>query len=396
MRYSASPKRFAGIVSILLLVFATGLTGCSEDEDPAENLDDEWGNVDDEDPDAGPDDDVDDNDEIPEDPCHGVQCASGEECVEGECFAVTTTGYGCANPYDFGTITGDEIVSQTADPRGEPNVVTSSCVADDGDSPQAVFRFDVDEPVRANLELEEVTEGMFTALNKDVRVDACTDPRATDQCDTDTKGWFAEPGEDYYVIVDARYGDEIAKFELSVETESTECYPAGEWSCEDDGIVQCFGAHDERYYSCAAGECTEYDSRNDECGGDGCSNALEIRESQTFSADMSAYDDALELMDADLDCVADPDDFSNFGRDLVVSLPDMEGGELVELIPPADERFVVAALNECTASPVECVVAESPDDVLEWDIEEPGDYHAVFYQDGMAQEEFEFGVEIWE
>lgn len=394
MKNSTTTRRLITLLSIFALAFgALSLTGCSEDDDDSSG----WGDGPDPDePDADDDDaDVDEPDprqNQEEDPCHGVTCSEGEVCVEGDCVAETSHGYGCADPYDLGTLSGAQEVSQLADPRQEENVVTAECATSDSDSPQAVFRFDVDEPVAVNLDLEQTFDESLAVLNQDIREGSCMSMDSSIECETEPQAVFAEPGNDYYVIVEARSGQDIGEFELTVNTETTACFPVNETSCGDGELVYCHGGEEERFYSCA-GDCIEQ-SGDDVCAGDHCSAPIEVTESQTITADMTAYSDELNVLHPDTGCVPDNDEFSEYGRDLVFKLPGLEEGTTVELTPPADPRFVVGVMEQCSEMAPECLVADDTNEGLDWEVPSAGDYYVVFHQNTTAEGEVEFDINI--
>ncbi len=392
--------RIVGFICVALLVSTAALTACSDDDDPTnQNIFVPTGDTDTEDPDADvgpdpdPDADHDDDTDVdePGDPCDGVSCSGGEVCVEGQCTSATSAGYSCAEPYELGMLSAGEHVTHQADPRQEPNVLNTQCSVND-ESPQAVFSFSVSEVLNITLDAELINPDLAHRMARDVRVDFCGSQVSSVDCSADTapQHFLAEPGHDYYIIVEARTGSQIAQLEIDLQTEGVVCHPAGDVSCQSDELVLCHGGDEERFFGCVDG-CTD-----GTCHGDSCANPIEVRESTTVTADLDGYNSNFDFSNDSSNCSSSGDGISTSGEDLVFWLPELAGGETIEVIRP-DTSYAIGVMETCGDSPPNCIHGHSSGSDFEWEVPSEGDYFLVINRySSSSGEEVDFTIEITE
>lgn len=367
MTGSETTRRIIAWLSIGALIAALVLGACTGEEDeqsggfgdnitpgPSEN-------------DSSQDNDEEENDQEDEQEdtsCEDVSCDDGEVCVEGECIHQTRAGYSCAEPFDLGTLGDGVTVTETADPRGEENVMTTLCSHDD-ESPQAVFRFDVDAPMAINIDAEHTAS--MNPIVTELRTDSCQQLPDDDMCED----WqLVEPDRDHYVIVEALQGNLIAEFELTLSAEEAACAPHGATSCQDGHRVSCSMGAAEETLECLDG-CDDA-----ECIGADCSNPIEINGSTTLVGEVYGHRNSLDL-DEDASCALDIG--STTGQDVVFSMPDLHAGQVLEVIPPGNGNWVVAVVDDCdmSAEVLECVDGGIDYADFSWQVEQDGDYYVV-------------------
>ena len=396
MKNKIKSLQFVGFAALVVLLFAISLTACSDDDNgsftPTPNQSGDDDVVDDtDDGDTGEDADTGDNGEHG-DLCDDVDCGEGQVCSEGDCYEQTSEGYGCALPYELGSLSPGDQLTQIADPRQEPNVVNTQCSVDD-ESSQAVFSFSVDETVEVDIDVALTDEDLLHTLARDVRVGSCNDHTASQMCETDDTGepmsLFAEPGNDYFVIVEARQGTQIAELELDISAREVACFPANSWSCDGDDLVHCRAAEEEVAYQCADG-CFD-----DECGGDSCTNAIEVQASTTVSADLAAYSSNFDFNNDSANCSSSGDGIATSGEDIVFRLPGLSAGDTVEVTRP-DTSYAIGVMDECSQSAPSCLYGHSSGTDFEWEVEAAGDYYLVVnrYSPIGSDSEVEFGIDI--
>jgi hypothetical protein len=288
-------------------------------------------------------------------------------------------GFGCANPFDLGVLSGTEIRDYEANPAGQPNLLNTTCSEDDH-SAQAVYKFQVEEPIRMSSRIV----GSSQILVQELRVGSCT--TATEEvvqfCSINRQEWTAMPGQDYFIIIEARVGDPegdeavgesglISNFDFELTTEEFVCFPAGEKTCVGDDIEFCAGGDEIRTTPCGTG------CQNGECLGDSCANPLEVNGSVSVDVELSSYSNTNNFQESPsgTSSGATGSGTNTTGQDLVFFLPGLSGGQTVEVV--ADSTFVIGVMESCGAATPSCVAGNDLDGELSWEVEEAGDYYVV-------------------
>ncbi len=327
--------------------------------------------------------------------CEGVSCESGTRCVEGVCEAQTAKGYGCADPFDLGLLNGERVHVLEASPQGQPNLLNTSCSVDNH-SAQAIFTFQVEEPTKIDSRIL----GSSHILVQELRVGSCTRASAIEFCSINAQHWTALPGEDYFLIVEARQGDPgvdsvvgesglINDFKLEIATRPFTCYPAGDRSCDGEGVQLCAGGDEIRSFGCAMG-CNQ-----GECLGDSCQNPIEVNGSLSLQADLNSFRNTMDFQTSPSCTSSGPTGSGTrtAGQDLVFHLPGLVGGQTVEVEAP-DASYVLGVMNECNAGAPTCLVGDDKNGSLSWEVERSGDYFVVANRFTTTSSTGEFRIEV--
>ena len=328
-------------------------------------------------------------------PCDDIGCEAGTRCVEGVCEAQAAQGYGCADPFNLGLLKGEKVDVLEASPQGQPNLLNTSCSVDNH-SAQAIFSFQVDEPMKIDSRIV----GSSHILVQELRVGLCTSPGAVSWCTINEKHWTALPGEEYFLIVEARQGDPgadsvvgesglINDFQLEIATRPYTCYPAGERSCEGGEVQLCAGGDELRSIGCSTG------CNGGECLGDSCQNPIEVQGSLSLEAELSSFQHTMDFQDSP-SCTssgATGGGTRTLGQDLVFRLPGLTGGQTVEVEAPSS-AFVLAVMDSCNASAPTCLVGDDTTGSLSWEVERSGDYYVVANRFTSSTSPGEFRIEV--
>jgi hypothetical protein len=363
----------------VLLLWGGGLFGCSGngDANDAQNIHF---------PDIGNDEDV----EEQVDPCEDVQCEAGQTCVEGTCLDAADPGYSCAEPYDLGVLSGDGIQTFNANPVLQPNLMRTSCAAEDM-SPEAVFRFQVAQPATLTFDVDRAFEEIpIPILAKELREDSCVNPDAALWCSINPTIFNAQPGVDYFLIVEANEGVDINEFVLVIEIEELVCVPIGARTCEDGVITHCFGGIEERFYECADTCAADGES----CQGDVCSNAIEVRASGTYSGDFAAYQNSFDFSESPSCTTEGTTGVTSPGRDVAFLLPDLLQGDTISVDKGDLGLAVLAIMSSCAESGAFCVAADTTAGSLSWQVPDDGDYFVVIAPRTSVSGSFTFSIGI--
>lgn len=394
MNNSATKTRFAVVVSILLLVFAAVLGGCTDDEEPGDgfgnDVDQQDTDTDDEDPDAGEDaDDVDedtDGDDVVDGPCRGVECEDDEFCEDGVCIE-SGHGYACQDAIELDLDeAGTETVS--ADPREAPIDVPTNCSAADG--PQTVFEISVDTTTRLTTSIPEFD--FATPPVKELRASHCDDPVAADSdygddgCSINSQNFIVEPDDEYYLIVRPDPDELIGEFDLEVEVEPLVCEP-GERSCEDGDVHRCAGGDELVEHPCVDG-CTD-----GQCVGDGCANPIVLEGDISFTAEMDSFHNNLDFSNSPACSTLGAEGPDTDGQDIVFSLPDLTEGQTVHASSPGG-HYRIGIMEDCSEASTQCVDGNSTDEEFEWTVDTAGDYYLAFNRSTTSSESAEFSIDI--
>ncbi|TXD38058.1 hypothetical protein FRC98_03935 [Lujinxingia vulgaris] len=378
------------------LALALPLAACGDDE-PPKTIDREDT---DPDADAGPDadggdppdaedagdtdPDADGGDPV-DDLCEDVSCEAGELCVEGECVPEPEEGFSCAAPFEVGALEIGATAEFSANPDGQPNTLKTRCSLPDHDtSPEAVYAFEVDEPARVIANLT----GSGTGLVMELREDACSDAEAEGWCSegVNTRTFFAYPGTQYYLIVEARRDFSVGDFTLELTTEELVCDSPGSYSCDGDNRVLCFNGEEERSFACGTG------CEDGSCLGDTCDNALEVTASATFTGEFLAFTGEINLEDSPSCSTGGDVGPITSGQELIFSLPGLSAGQVVTVDASADEApAVIGIMSACEATPT-CVAATDTAETLEFTVPADGDYFAIV--DSLTPRQGDYSVSI--
>lgn len=392
MKMKTKRLRVVAIVSALLMVIGAGLTACSDDDpdpggnftpgggtdtDPGEELDADVG------ADVTDDEDVGEEDvHDPGDPCDGVTCGEGEYCEDGDCVSVPH-GLSCEAPHRLALDGAEGTKTVAADPSGETPLLNTNCSEDGDESPQSVFAFSVDEPMRMNARISESNH----ILVKELRVGTCDNRTLAEWCSFNEQNWFVEPDTDYYLIVEANAEWMVGPFELELEWEELVCSPPGEWGCDDDVRTRCWAGEEVRYYDCATG------CNAGECLGDSCQNPIELHGSMSVEADLNSYDDNINFEDSPSCSTNGSDGPSTTGKDMVFHIPDVSQGQRIEVTAPST-AYAIGIMDDCVDSGAQCVAGDDLNSKLEWTADAAGDYYIVVDHFTGGGEEQHFSIEI--
>ena len=368
---------------LVLLVFAAALAlwGCPE---PPENTD----NVIPTNGDNDGDNDGDGDQEIEPDPCEDVVCGEGQICVEGVCEFATDPGFSCAEPFDLGVLNQDGFFSMEVNPVGQPNVLETTCGQSD-ESTQVVFQFEVEGPTRITFDTDEVDPSVpIPIMARELRVGSCRQAEALEWCTINPRTYDALPGETYYLIIESNQDNDLSFFQMTYEVEQLACSPVGEWSCEEGEREFCYQGREVRTFACAE-ECAGV-----ECQGNQCSNAIEVRGSQTFSGEFAAYENSFDFSSSP-GCTTDQTvGVDTPGRDVVFSLPELTAGQTVTVDKGELGLAVIAVMSQCQTSGMTCLAGDTQDGELEWTVPADGSYYVVISPRIATSGSFEFSIGI--
>lgn len=376
--------KISGVAPFLvLLLLGFTLMGCPENGENGGNVvvtpgDDDDGDGDDSDANG-------DGDEV-DDPCAEVSCGIGEVCVEGTCIANADAGYSCAEPFDLGVLNEEGTFTKTVNPAGQPNTLNTSCSVDD-QSPQAVFRFTVETPTEVTFNTAPTDpEIPIPVIVREVRVDSCISGAVETCTNNNNRGFTAQPGKTYFLIMEANQGQDINFFDLEYTAAPAICAPPGARTCSEGQIEVCFGGTEVLTHECAEG-CS-----GDECAGNRCENALEVRSSTTFTGEFPAYENLFDTSNSPT-CSTSGSTVSSPGRDLVFSLPEMIAGQGLSVSLEGFNLAVIGVMSTCSETP-ECIAAESRTGELSWTVPQDGSYYLFVSARASVDDKFSVSIDI--
>ena len=377
---------------------------CEEDAnnqvDPCEGVSCDEGQVCD--PDSG--DCVDDGGE--EDLCQGVDCGALETCNDetGECVDIDAAeGYTCQAPNQLGALEGGQTMTVSGSPAAQPSTEETSCTLTE--SGNAVWEFETDVPLQIDVGIDAMESDEL--LVAEVRQEDCSDPEALIEgqaCDNlnhdgTSFSFTVGGGSTYYLIVEGRSTMVPADFDLELSTTDLMCYPEGSWRCdpdEDDIILECDDGLAENPETCGSG------CEDDACLGDTCENAIEVTDSVTIEGNTRPFNNTFDF-ESFPECTTegaagvgtgDTGPVTD-GRDMVFYLPGLESGQVVVAdTSETDQRNYFGVVEECDATNISCVYAESFDQTMEWQVEESGDYYVIVTRNTINSGDFVYSIEI--
>ncbi len=324
----------------------------------------------------------------PGDPCEDVECEEGEICVEGVCQGMADPGYSCAEPYDLGVLDGG-LHTLNPNPGLQPNLLATGCAAEDA-SPEAVIRFEVAQAAVIHVNTDRAFEDIpIPVMAREIRQGSCVSQDAAVECTINPLSVEVQPGEEYYLVLEANQGIDINEFVVELEVQELACSPAGQRVCEDGEVTLCFAGMEERVSRCA--DACDGDGEN--CLGDSCANPIEVTASQTFTGDFGAYRNEFDFSDS-LSCSTEGTTGVNSpGRDVVFRLPGLTAGDTVEVDKGDLGAAVIGLMSSCSQTPT-CVVGDTTTGVLTWTVTSDGDYYVVISPRTSASGEFTYSISI--
>ncbi|RAL20577.1 hypothetical protein DL240_16195 [Lujinxingia litoralis] len=387
-------------VLIAALALALPLGACGEDPPPKtiDTIDagpDGGEDTDSGSPEDGGGDDADtdtetdtDGGDPPDDLCEDVSCEAGEICVAGACEPEPEEGFSCAAPHEIGALDLNATTTLSANPDGQPNTLKTRCSRADHDtSPEAVYSFEVTEAARVVAELTDFGPGLIMEL----REDNCSDAEAPGWCsEPNRKEFFAYPGTEYFLIVEARRDFSVGEFTLELTTEALVCDAPGTYSCEGDNRVLCFNGEEERPFACGTG-CDA-----GVCLGDTCANAREVTASATFEGDFSAFSSSINLEGSPSCSSAGTAGPITPGQEIIFALPGLSAGQTVEIDASGDEASsVIGIMSSCEATP-SCVMATDTLETFTFVAPAAGDYFVIVDTFSPREGMFNIAIDIGE
>lgn len=388
VKIAMTSLRLMGVLCVVLLLSATAVTGCTDGEGssggtpvPSGDGDGDGSGGDGEENQDNQDNQDNQNNDEPS--CDELECGSDEFCLDGECVT-SGEGYSCDDPMIL-HFDSDETQTITHNPSGNDSELDTECSNDGDESPESVFRVAVDNPSWVRVDIVDADHNLVV----DLRQESCEAATASVECSQNDYTEQLDPGEEYYLIVEATNSWMVGEYDLELQVEEMACSPAGDWSCDGDTRVQCHGGTEEKEYDCADG-CSD-----GECTGDSCANPIVIEGSQTVSAELDGYSDNLDFESSPTCSTSGESGSETPGQDLIFSLPDLAGGDLVEIEAPSS-AYVTAVMDECPDDfeSLECLAANSTSGELEWEVPEAGDYFVVMDRFSSSGETGEFSIEI--
>ncbi len=200
---------------------------------------------------------------------------------------------------------------------------------------------------------------------------------------------MAEPGTDYFVVVEPRTGIDRGSFEFTMTFEELVCSPPGGTSCNGDNLVVCQAGTSEAEYACGTG------CMNAACLGDTCDTALEVTASGSYTGNIEAFDGTLDFGTQPSCSLGGDQGIATPGPEIVLSLPGLEAGQTVTVDASMndDNDNAIFVLDQCTDQEG-CLAAIDIGEVLTWDVEADGDYFIVIDKTTDSPNPFNYTIDI--
>jgi hypothetical protein len=318
--------------------------------------------------------------------CEPGDCADGEVCLEGTCTTDTAT-LKCDRAEDIGELALDTPVTVTGSLRDNTDVLTTTCGSASGN--EEVFKFTVPETVTVNFDASWL--GQYDGVVA-FRTNSCETPgSAMDPCfDHESRSFRAEPGNDYYMVVELSNG---RAHDFSVELEATEAgCQLGTVSCTNDMLSRCNTDGSTDDYDCAD-TCAGAGTR---CRGDVCGEAVTVTASATFSGDNAAYESTYNFANI-TGCEVDGTPVGTPGPEVVFFLPGLVTGQTVTVDAQSGDNnnnAIFITSNCGRADQLACLAQDYIDESLVWSVPSDGDYYVFVDKASGAGSTFQYGIDI--
>lgn len=321
------------------------------------------------------------------DACADVECEPDRMCVKGVCV-LADLGVACRDAEDLGELDVSGPVTIAGDTTGFSDSLTTTCAADDGFSgADRAYRFTVPSAVRVDAVLQTSSGIDWVA---EVRTGGCESTASVLTCsDNEQFPFVAQPGIDYWLVVEPYAGIDEGAFELDLSFTAQQCTPPGGRTCDGDDVLVCQGGTSQARHACATG------CAGGGCGGDSCATAYAVDGPVTLSGDTSAYSETLDF-GGQASCSMDGDQgISTPGSEVVLLLRGLTAGETVTVDASTndDNDNAIFVQETCGDSNV-CLAAQDLEDRLEFQVPADGDYYVVIDKLTSSPKAFTYSVDI--
>lgn len=192
------------------------------------------------------------------------------------------------------------------------------------------------------------------------------------------QGFIAEPGLDYYLVLEPLYNDTPADpVELTVRAESIACSPVGKTECSGEDLLYCQSDFTQVARACA------YGCSDDACNGDICQNAIPMDSSGTMilEGSLEGFSNKFNFAGKP-ECFASGVPLTTNAPEVLVALNGLTSGQVVRVDTSEavgdDNDNAIFIIKGCSSSAPTCVPGVGTDlETLEWTVTEDGDYTLV-------------------
>lgn len=318
--------------------------------------------------------------------CPQVPCAQAETCQDGVCVADTASAK-CGAAEDLGQLALGDTLTIDDSLRNASDLLTTTCGAAEGE--EAIFRFSVDETVQVHF--SATWHGQFDGV-VEFRKDSCEVPAsANDPCfDHEQRSFRAEPGHDYYMIVEKSVG-RAHDFTIELEVDEAGCVP-GTDECTSDTLTRCLSNGNEENYECA----DECNAAATHCRGDTCEEAIVVTAPATFTGDTAGYHGAYEFYDITA-CEVDGSSVNTPGQEVVFVLPNLNAGQAVTVDAATNDSNsnAIFITGECgRPDEISCLATTFVDEVLTWTVPADGTYYVFVDRVSSVASTFQYSIDI--
>lgn len=323
-----------------------------------------------------------------DDACTGIVCDDPtRKCVKGICV-LADLNVACESPIDLGEVDLDSPASGSGETSNFADALETSCAADDGFSgAENVIHFTVPQPARVNFRLTSIAAVDWVV---EVRTDSCTDPADPLVCsDVEDFLFVAEPGTDYYLVVEPASGIDQGAFDFEMDFTELVCSPPGAKTCAGDDVSVCLAGTSQQIRACGTG-CS-----GGACLGDSCDNPFAVTASMSIAGDTNAYASTLDFSGEPTCSESGDAGIATPGAEIVLSLPGLTAGQTVTIdagAPDTNDNGIFI-LDDCSDQ-VACLAAVDLGETLAWDVPADGSYFIVIDKLSDTDNPFLYGIDI--
>lgn len=312
--------------------------------------------------------------------CGDEGCMQGLKCVRGDCVPESAQ-LACDEVEDLGELAADGSAMASGDTSNFVDTQDASCVevVDGFSGPENAFKFTVADRALVTVELTSLSTNLTWGFS--VNRGTCLNGSEVVCTIAESTQFVAEPGEEYFIVVQPDAGVDTGQFELALNLQPRECAVPGERTCMGDTIQICgqMGT-----LECSGG-CT-----GGRCDGESCDNPIEITAAMTLNGAARAHVDDYNFADrASCGSIDTP------GQDFVLSFPGLTAGQtiVVDASQNDDLDHAIFVSDNCNAT-AECLASIDLGDRLEYVVENDGDHFVIVDKLSGSTGDYQVSVDI--